>query len=203
MPQRHLFGCIQTIATKDSSVVTLPGNDHLGVDPRATDFLRLVTQHDRQLKAYVLSLVPHWADADDILQDTKLELWERFAEYKPAGDFAAWARKIIFFRVMTFRTESGRRRARFSQEAFELVAAEAATVAHEADARLRTLAGCLQKMTDAARRLLWSCYAGGATIKDVAVSLGRSVRGTQRAVAKIRSDLQQCIEREMRKEERQ
>ena len=74
-------------------------------------------------------------------------------------------------------------------------------MAHEADARLRALAGCLKKLTDAARLLLWRCYAGGATIKDVAVSLGRSVRATQRAVAKIRSDLQQCIEREMRKEE--
>ena len=101
---------------------------------------------------------------------------------------------------MTFRSQVGRERVRFSSAAFDLVAAEAAAVAHEADARLRALAGCLKKLTDAARLLLWRCYAGRATIKDVAVSLGRSVRATQRAVAKIRSDLQQCIEQEMRKE---
>ena len=88
--------------------MTSPSNDHLDADPRTADFMRLVTQHDRQWKAYVLSLVPHWADADDILQDTKLELWERFAEYDPAGDFGAWARKIILYRVMTFRSQSGR-----------------------------------------------------------------------------------------------
>ena len=162
--------------------------------------MRLVMQHDRQWKAYVLSLVPHWADAEDILQDTKLELWERFTEYDPAGDFGAWARKIIFYRVMTFRAKSGRERVRFSQTAFDLVAAEAAAVAHETDARLHTLAGCLKKLTAAARLLLWRCYASGATMKDIAESLGRSVRATQRAVAKIRSDLQRCIEQEMRKE---
>lgn len=181
--------------------MSFAGNEHRESDQRATDFLRLVTQHDRQLKAYVLSLVPHWADADDILQDTKLELWQRFAEYRPTGDFGAWARRIIYYRVMTFRNQSGRNRVHFSNEALQLVATEAATVAHEADARLRTLARCLQKLNDAARTLLWRCHAGGATITDVALSLGRSVRGTQHAVAKIRGSLQQCIEREMRGEE--
>ena len=181
--------------------LTSPHGNNCDADERASNFMRLVRQYDRQWKTYVVSLLPNWADADDILQDTKLELWERFSEYDPAGDFGAWARKLILFRVMTFRTKSGRERARFSQEAFDLVAAEAAPVVEEADARFRILAGCLQKLTDAARQLLWRCYAGGATIKDVAISLGRSIRGTQQAVAKIRSDLQQCIEREIRKEE--
>jgi RNA polymerase sigma-70 factor, ECF subfamily len=181
--------------------LALSDNNNSAADQRATDFMRLVRQYDRQWKAYVVSLLPNWADADDVLQDTKLELWQRFAEYDPTGDFGAWARKIILFRVMTLRNKLGRERMRFSQEAFDLVAAEAASVAHEADDRFRTLADCLKKLSDAARRLLWHCYVGGATVKDVAVSLGRSIRGTQHAVAKIRSDLQQCIEREMHNEE--
>jgi RNA polymerase sigma-70 factor (ECF subfamily) len=175
-------------------------NEHFDVAERTSNFMRLVRQYDRQLKVYTVSLLPHWADADDILQDTKLELWERFAEYDPTGDFGAWARRIIFFRVMTFRSKIGRERARFSQAAFELVAAEAATVAHEADARLHALARCIEKLDEAARKLLLHCYASGATIKDVALRLGRSVRGTQRAVANSRSNLQQCIELEIRKE---
>jgi RNA polymerase sigma-70 factor, ECF subfamily len=181
--------------------LTSLNSNNCDADERASNFMRLVRQYDRQWKAYVVSLLPNWADADDILQDTKLELWERFAEYDPAGDFGAWARKIILFRVMTFRTRSGRERAHFSQEAFDLVAVEAAHIVDQADVRFRVLASCLQKLTDAARQLLWRCYATGVTIKDVALSLGRSIRGTQQAVAKIRSDLQQCIEREMRKEE--
>jgi RNA polymerase sigma-70 factor, ECF subfamily len=176
-------------------------SNNCDADERATNFMRLVRQHERQWKVYAISLLPNWADADDILQDTKLELWERFGEYDPTGNFAAWARKIIFFRVMTFRTKSGRERARFSQEAFDVVAAEAANVANETDARFDLLASCLMKLTDSARQLLRHCYASGVTIKDVATHLGRSIRGTQQRVAKIRSDLQQCIEREMRKEE--
>ena len=176
-------------------------DEHFYQDPRTREFMQLLLQNDRQLKAFALSLVPHWADAEDILQDTKVELWERFAEYDRTGDFGAWARKIIFYRVRTFRRKSGRERARFSQAAFDLLAAEAETVANETEARHFALAACIKKLTEATRILLWRCTASGATVKDVAVSLGRSVRGTQRAVAKIRRDLQECIEREMRKEE--
>jgi RNA polymerase sigma-70 factor, ECF subfamily len=176
-------------------------DEHFHHDPRTSEFMRLLLQHDRQLKAFTVSLVPHWADAEDILQETKLELWERFAEYDRTGDFGAWARTLIFYRVKTFRKQSGRERARFSQETFDLVAAEASAVANETEARLFALAACIKKLTEAARVLLWRCTVGGATVKDVAVSLGRSVRGTQRAVANIRRDLQECIERELRREE--
>ena len=89
------------------------GTEHSDADPRTSEFMRLVMQNDRQLKAYCLSLMPHWADAEDILQDAKLELWQRFAEYDPAGDFGAWARKIVLYRVMASRRKLGRERARF------------------------------------------------------------------------------------------
>jgi RNA polymerase sigma-70 factor, ECF subfamily len=183
--------------------VSFSDDKPLTTDRRSADFTRLVMQHDRQWKVYILSLVPCWADADDILQDTKLELWERFDEYDPAGDFGAWARKIIFYRVLTFRSQKSRERTHFSQAAFNLVADEASALADETDARFRILAACIQKLTDAARQLLHRCYAAGTTVTDVAIELGRSIRGTQRAVAKIRTDLQRCVEREMRKEERE
>jgi RNA polymerase sigma-70 factor, ECF subfamily len=170
-------------------------------DPRTGEFMRLLLQNERQLRTFTVSLVPHWADAEDILQDAKLELWERFAEYDHTGDFGAWARSIIFYRVKTFRKKSGRERVHFSQTAFDLVAAEASVVANETESRLFALAACIKKLTEAARILLWRCTVSGATVKDVAVNLGRSVRGTQRAVANIRRDLQECIERQMRSEE--
>jgi RNA polymerase sigma-70 factor (ECF subfamily) len=163
--------------------------------------MRLLLEHDRQLKAYAVSLVAHWADAEDILQNAKLELWQRFAEYDPAGNFGAWARKIIYYQVLTFRKTKGRQRARFSQAAFELVAAEAAAAANEADGRFSALIACIEKLTQASRILLWRCSGGKATAKDAALGLGRSVRGTQRAVAKIRRELQECVERELRREE--
>ena len=175
--------------------------ERLTKDSSTSEFVSLLLDNERQLKAYTVTLVPHWADAEDILQSTKLELWERFSEYDKSGDFGAWARRIIYYRVLTFRKNRSRERLRFGQEAFDLVAREAAAVANEANSRFSALISCLEKLTEASRALLWRCTAAGATVKDVALNIGRSVRGTQRAVAKIRRDLQVCIEQTMHREE--
>lgn len=157
-------------------------------------FVSLLAQHERTLTGYVLSLVPNWSDADDILQETKLRLWEQFGDYDPSKDFGAWARSIAHYHVLTYRKRSNRQSARFTGDFVELVAAEARTVIAEADLRHLLLADCLAALTDASRKLLVLCYASNKSVKDVAIMLGRSVRGLQRAVATLRKTLQQCIE---------
>ncbi len=163
--------------------------------------MQLLLESERPLRVYVLSLMPHWADADDVLQQTKLQLWERFAEYDPSGNFLAWARKIAFYLVLDHRKKVNRERASFSQAALELVAEAAAAIQPEADARHRALADCLAKLAPANRSLLRQCYEASRTVKQVAESLGRSIRATQQKVAKIRLALQDCVERTMRQEE--
>ena len=53
------------------------------------EFLRLLGEHERRLRGFILALVPHWADADDIAQEVRLRLWEQFDDYDPAKDFGA------------------------------------------------------------------------------------------------------------------
>jgi RNA polymerase sigma-70 factor (ECF subfamily) len=175
--------------------------ENSGTDVPGHDFMQLLLQSERPLRVYVLSLMPHWADAEDVLQETKLQLWDRFAEYDASGSFLAWARKIAFYLVLDHRKKVSRERVRFSQTALELVAESAAAFQQESDARHRALAECLAKLSLANRALLRQCYGAGRTIKQVAESLGRSIRATQQKVAKIRVILQDCVERTMRQEE--
>ena len=87
------------------------------------------------MHVYVASLVPNWADCDDILQNTKARLWEQFAGYDRTGDFGVWARRIAYFQVRNYRTRLGRHNARLRPAVLELIAAEADAVASEADAQ--------------------------------------------------------------------
>ena len=172
-----------------------------GSDVPGREFMQLLLQSDRPLRLYVLSLLPHWADADDLLQETKLELWERFAEYDASGNFLAWARKIAFYRVLDHRKKSMREHSpSFSQTTLELVAESAASIQQETDARHRALADCMTKVSSDNVALLRQCYEAGRTTKEVAESLGRSVRATQHKVAKIRVALVDCVERTLRQE---
>jgi RNA polymerase sigma-70 factor, ECF subfamily len=171
-------------------------------DMRTQEFVRLLGRHEQELSGYIISLVPNWADADEIAQETKLRLWEQFEQYDPAKEFGAWARAIAYFLVLAYRKRSQRTCARFSPQCVDLIARDAAALATDAQPLRLALSDCIAKLSQAARELLWSCYAGKESIKDVALRLGRSVRGTQHAVAQIRVDLQRCVETAMREEDR-
>ena len=63
--------------------------------PKTVEFLRLLLQHERRIRAYILALVPNWADADDLYQETTVRLWEQFADYNPEKEFGAWACTVL------------------------------------------------------------------------------------------------------------
>ena len=66
-------------------------------------FVQLLSKCERRLNDYVLSLVPNWADAEEVLQETKLRLWQQYHEYDPTKDFGAWACTIAYYQVLTMR----------------------------------------------------------------------------------------------------
>ncbi len=72
-------------------------------DRRTQEYLRLLGQHEARLVGFIFSLVPHWADADDVAQEVRIALWNEFDKYDPAKDFGAWARTIAYYEVLTYR----------------------------------------------------------------------------------------------------
>src|SRR3954464_1132388 len=89
-------------------------------------FLRLFLQNERRLYAYVLTLLPNRADADDVLQEASLVMWNKFDPDRPPDDFTAWGCRIAYYKVLDFGKKSQRCRVRFSQETLEQLAATAA-----------------------------------------------------------------------------
>jgi len=90
------------------------------MDQRNADFVRLLKRYDRRLAAYVFSLVPDWNDAEDILQDTWVRLWEQFDEYRQGEDFGVWACTIARYLVMAYRKRMQRERLHFSPEVVDM-----------------------------------------------------------------------------------
>ena len=50
-------------------------------------FTALLSRHHAPLMSFILSLRPNWADAEDLLQQTSVVLWRKFAEYRPGSSF--------------------------------------------------------------------------------------------------------------------
>ena len=76
------------------------------MDESRRQFIRLMTRHERLVYGYILSLVPNWADADEILQETNIRLWEEFEKFETGTNFAAWAVRVAHFQVLTWRGQA-------------------------------------------------------------------------------------------------
>ena len=169
---------------------------------RQRRFIELLGQHERQLSGYVLSLVPNWADADDIVQQTRIRLWEQFDDFKPAGDFAAWARAIAFYQVRTYRKQASRQSQRLSGTAVELLAEVAGGMSEELRARHFAMQECLERLSAAKRELLARSYSGVETLKEIALSTGCTPGALRQKLLGLRKFLYTCVETKMRSENR-
>src|SRR5947208_11011655 len=127
-------------------------------------FLRLFLQNERRLYAYILTLLPHRADADDVLQEASLVLWDKFDAGHPPDDFAAWGCRIAYFKVLDFSKKRQRGRVLFSQSVLERLAETAVEHAGalQLDARREALAHCVGQLNRRDRDLLARRFADGA-----------------------------------------
>ncbi len=166
-------------------------------------FVGLLTQNERHLKSYVLSLVPNLVDAEQIAQETSMRLWQQFEEFDPSrGDFAAWGRSIAHFQVLTFRKKAARERVVFNSELVDALAERAAAEADHLSARQAALVDCLSRLPEHSRELIRLYYFVGMKLTAAAEQLGRSVAATEKAVVRVRRTLYDCVQFTLRREER-
>jgi RNA polymerase sigma-70 factor, ECF subfamily len=161
------------------------------------EFVVLLTRHERMIYGYVLSLVPNLSDADEIVQETCLRLWDEFDKYVPGTSFAAWALTVAHYEVLTWRKKVSRSKLVFDDALVELIGKERQVVERAAGPRQEALADCLQELTEGNRRLVAECYGAGRKIKEVAAKLEKTEASVYKALERIRGALHQCIERKL------
>jgi RNA polymerase sigma-70 factor, ECF subfamily len=166
------------------------------------EFVRLLAEHERRLSAYVHTVIPLWQDADDVLQNTKLRLWEQFDSFRPGTDFAGWAFTVAGYMVRAHRTRCQRQRICFSDELLGKITQHmSASTASTRDDRLLALVECVKVLSDASRRLLRLFCTGNQQIKDIARDLGQSAPATRMALLRVRRSLFDCVRKRLDEEQ--
>lgn len=149
--------------------------------------------NQNRVYAYVLVFVPHGPDADDIMQETASVMWEKFETFTPGTDFARWAKKIAYHKILDHRKKRGRHRVVFSDELLNLLAEEAEAVLDQTDPRLEALKFCLKRLSDRDRSLVRLHYEEGVAIKGMAEQANRSVQGLYKVMVRIHNRLRDCV----------
>jgi len=161
------------------------------------DCVRELTSLQRPLYLYIFSLVPQPADADDLVQETNRVIWEKIGDFRPGTSFSAWAYKIAFYEVLTYRKRKRRESLRFSDDLVENLAAEVEGVLQDSTPRRQALQDCLGRMSEGNRQIVARRYLEGADVRSVAEQVGRSEKAVYHALGRIRSWLLECMRRRM------
>jgi RNA polymerase sigma-70 factor (ECF subfamily) len=160
---------------------------------RHAEFLRLYTRHQHRILAYIYTLVPNRTDAEDLLQDTAVLLWEKFEQFELGTDFVAWACRVAFLKVSNHRKRFARANLLFSDDLLAAVAERTVELAPHLDDRRQALQECLKRLEDRDRRMLTARYEPGGGAEQAAGASGRSLQATYKALYRIRKALFDCV----------
>lgn len=169
-------------------------------DSRQELFLRLFTAHEPALRAFVRSLVPMVADANDVMQEVAVVLWQKFGEYESSEDFRRWAFGVARFKVLAWQRDRMRDRHVFGVDLTELLATEAEIEAGRLERQREALGLCLDKLPPDQRQLLDKAYTPCSRIDELAHGTGQTAMAIYKRLHRIRLTLVECTRAVMIKE---
>lgn len=164
----------------------------------AEQFVKLLTHAQTSLHAYILSLLVDPTAADDVLQEVNVTLWRKAGDFDVSQSqdaFLAWACKVAYFKVLTFRRTCGRDRLVFDDQVLDRLAHRLSERRDELDPRRSALRLCLEKLPPNQHQLIQQRYASDGSVQGVAESLGRPVGSISQTLYRIRATLLDCIRR--------
>ena len=169
-------------------------------DKHTEAFLSLLMADQRKINSYILSLVPNFSDADDIMQQTISTMWKKFDQFKVGTSFAAWGTKIAYYHTLNYRKKKSRDILYFNDNVFQQVSEVAKEKHAETDDRIEKLRDCIQKLKHDDQLLLKARYELEYTATNLAAQLNRSVQYIYKHLSRIHYLLSTCVKKRIREE---
>jgi RNA polymerase sigma-70 factor, ECF subfamily len=159
------------------------------------EFVRLLVTHESYVRAYILSLLPRWTEAEEVFQETCVRLYQQIDEWDPSKSFRAWACTLAYYQVLTYRKTVERDRSRFSQSFLDAVVRQFTDESFSDDLRADALQSCLGKLRADHRQILDLTYRDDLSVEQVARQSHRTIDATYKTLMRVRKLLRSCVER--------
>jgi RNA polymerase sigma-70 factor, ECF subfamily len=169
------------------------------------EFVALLTASQRRVYAFICTLVIDRTDADEVLQETNLALWQQIDRFEPGTDFVAWACRVAHFKVMKLRDAAKRHRVKLDDAVIELLATESIEeqridhrlAAERYEKNRLALVACLEELSERNRNILLLHYQGGQSLATIGASIGRTANAVAQQFHRIRAVLRTCVQRRL------
>ncbi len=172
-------------------------DDSTGAQQR---FLSLFLRSEREVFRYVAALVPNVTDAEDIVQQTAMALWEKFDAYDASQPFTPWACRFALNKARQWIERRRRWQALLENGLAEELAQRRQELQPEFEVRLRHLESCVGKLRQDQRSLVEGYYYERRGVESLAERSGRTTAATYKMLQRIRHALQLCVESQAEQE---
>ncbi len=165
---------------------------------REQTFIRLFVRHEAELRGYAISLIPSIEEAQDVLQDACIAMWQKIGTLDNEEGFVPWAYTFVRFTALNRIRKLRRSRLVFSEALIELHAKEAEQESERARAERRALRECMEQLPPRQLALIRRYYAATKVrMEDLAREMDRPLAGLYKALERTRASLRDCIDQRM------
>ncbi|WP_437228924.1 sigma-70 family RNA polymerase sigma factor [Planctomicrobium sp. SH661] len=167
---------------------------------RESDFLRQLALAYHEIYATGLTIVGNRDDADDVIQEVCVVLWQRYDEFDPDTNFRKWAYTVTFNVAKAYARKRRRNRGFGLSDYALMKVAQMKTGGSELfELQCEVLRECMEKLPDQDREFLSSCYRNSVSLTAYARELGRSVETIYTKLKRLRRRLSECVARSLGK----
>lgn len=157
-------------------------------------FLSLFLRSEREIFRYVAVFVPNVTDAEDVVQQTALALWEKFDAYDPTQPFTPWACRFALNKARQWIERRQRWQALLEHGLAEELARRREELQPQIETRLKHLERCIGKLPETQRSLVKGYYYERANIETLAERFGRTEAATYKMLQRVRHSLRLCLD---------
>ena len=131
-------------------------------------YVKLMTEHQSSIRAFVVSLMPGSPDINDVVQETNAALWQKRGKFQLGSNFTAWAFRIARYEVHRQRDRNRRLgRIGFSEKMFYFLS-ETEGQETSGENVAAALESCLGKLTLSQREMIRARYTPGRSLEKFA-----------------------------------
>ncbi len=167
------------------------------------EFIRAFLKSQVGILHFIQCLVPSISDAEEILQETALVLWQKRSEYDAGrGTFFSWGCGVARFKTLNFLQRVRPTYLLENDITLRLCEIATETVRQPPDDRrvLRLLEECLQELNPKNRELLELHYRQKVTVADIAAAHSRGLSTIYDRLQNVRNSLARCVNRKLQAE---
>ena len=158
------------------------------------EFVTVLLRHQREIYAFIATLLPHRVELDDVYQQTCLVLWQKRNQFDPARPFLPWAYAFARNEVFSHLRRERRTGMHLSDELLARIAVAREEAEPTAAVRRAALEACVAKLAESQRDLLQKRYSGEITLEALAHQTATTAAALTMRLQRIRHALLRCIE---------